>query len=174
MRRILLVLLLPALLLPTAASAAGWHTFLSKPLGLAIKYPPGWKATAINQAGNKQLDLIYAGKVNYSLTVLVLPFRPGANISASRATFVNYESNQLHISSFKRLGWTPLTIGGHPALAGIVSPPTEGGVKISNAVYLVSARRSVFEINAIAYHRLSQLSQFPAIYRQILATWRFV
>ena len=61
-------------------------------------------------------------------------------------------------------------------VAVLRNPPTEGGVTIANAVYVAQWRSHVYEVTLFAEHRPapSTLGQFPAVYLQILSTWRFI
>jgi hypothetical protein len=175
MRRVLVSLLLALTIAPMAASAAQpWRLVSDKHLGFSVRVPPGWKVEKVDQFQSNQLTMTYAGKVNYALNVTILPFKSGASIQATKNTFVTFEAGSQHNSIFVHLPWSATAIGGRNALVTLVKPSTEGGVNLTSAVYVVTSRGNVYMITTQAYRRLVRLSQFPALYSQILRTWRFL
>jgi hypothetical protein len=178
MRRVLSGLLLAIVIAPLAPLAAHaakpWPLFSNKHLGFSVRYPPGWKVAAFDQLQNKQVTMISSGKVNYALNVTILPLRPGKTRQATKNVFVSFEARSQHNPIFQRVPWSATTLGGRTASVTLIKPSTEGGVGISSAVYVVPWRNSLYEITLTAYKRLSRLGQFPALYGQILRTWRFL
>ena len=72
--------------------------------------------------------------------------------------------------------WWPTSLGHKAGFAGISRPPTEGGVGLTQGIYVVPWHSRIYALTMTAYGRPvpTRMSQFPSIYRQILATWRFL
>lgn len=187
-RRVLVLILLAALLAPAGAAASSkhstkpqpkgvaWRTYSNKKLGFSLRYPGNWRLTPSSTSLNAQVLLSYSGKTPYGLTITVLPMSVRPTLGATLQQFIALQQQQNNMI-FARIKWTSASVGGKPAMAGVArSPATEGGISISDAVYVTQSRSHVFQILAVSYHRppLSQLSQFPSIYTQILKTWRFL
>jgi hypothetical protein len=180
MRCLLFALCLAAVMLPGSASAARpsaknpWRSFSSKTLGFSLSYPKAWKLTASNISIGGQASLSYAGRTNYGLTIFVIPIRPARFLRNTLSSFLAYERS-MHITAYAQLHWTLSSVAGHPAMAAVAKPATEGGAPISDGIYLTQSTRHVYQIEFVAYHKppLSRLSQFPAVYSQILRTLRF-
>lgn len=187
MRRAMLALMLAAALAPMSASAsnghptpgkapsahpAQWYTFRSARFAVSFRYPASWKVSSVFNLSNKQIWLQHLGIPNYSMDVAVEPFKAGSTVQASLKTFIAAQHNP----AMSRAHWTRTTVGGQPAMVGVVTPNTEGGVTISAAIYIVNWRSHVYEILLQANHKppLSRLSQFPPMYQTILKSWKFL
>ncbi len=169
-----LFLVIAALCLPGIALAASWHHAGSKSLGFTVLYPPGWHESVIQQPDGPQLVLSYQGKRVYALMIQVLALKPASSASQTTSRFVQYERRQ-GSSEFDSVRWSRASIGGRPAESGIARPSTEGGVAAAQGIYVVASKTRVYEITLASYgsRAVSAIGQFPAVYRQILATWRF-
>lgn len=188
MRRFLLVIVLAGFVAPISASASTplpasrgsakpWRVFTNKNFGVAFRYPASWKLTAfLSPQGTGQVQVLEQRRNTYSILVSTLPFSPGASIQQTLQRFVTYERTQMHSAIYSRSHWSSVSLGGRPARAAVIRPPTEGGSDLSDAVYIAQWRARVYEILTSATHKppYSRLSQFPSIYRQILATWQFI
>ena len=165
MRRFAAVIALALLANPFHASARGWSTFRDPKMAFALQYPPGWKVS-----GTPALGLVVLQSGTLSINVRMVPVRPGRNALQTARAVARLDP------ALSRVQWTRTTLGGRPARAGVDSPPTEGGVSVSDGIYVVTWRRRVYEVIIASYHKpaLKRLSQFPAIYGQILRTWRFL
>jgi hypothetical protein len=175
MRRLILVLLVTVFLLPAPANAASWHSFTSKSLGFALRYPPGWHAVPSATLTGQQVVFSYQARQLYAVTVSVLNLTPGSSPQKTLQRFLSYEKRASG-TQYSAMHWSSATFAGKKAEAGISAPPTEGGVTISQGIYVVGGKRHVYAVALTAYAKrpLARLSQFPAVYRQILATWRFL
>lgn len=165
MRRIVFIVALAVLATPISASAKSWQTFRSPHLAFAVQYPPGWHVTGSPTVGPVGLQ-----SGTYSINIQVLPVRPAATIVQTTRQVTQSDS------TFSRVRWTRTTLGGRPAMVGVDSPPTEGGVPISDGIYISSWRGRVYEVIFAAYHKpaFRRLNQFPSVYGQIFRTWRFL
>jgi hypothetical protein len=187
MHRLMFAIVLAALLFPAGAAASSknttspkktsvaWRTYSSKKLGFTLRYPTNWSVLSATGPGNQQV-LLSQRTTSYGLTITVLPIGVEPTIRSTLQRYMTYQQ-QLHNAIFSRIRWSQTSIGGWPAMVGVArSPATEGGITVSDAVYVTQSRSHVYQIVAVSYHRppLSQLSQFPAIYGQILKTWRFI
>ncbi len=189
MRRLVFVMMVATLVAPASASAGSpsmpsitrsstWHTFSSKRLGFAFRYPPGWKLipSSVAPQAARQVIVWYQGRSNYQLNASLLPFKADRTLLATLKRFLAYERSITQSTMYAQIRWTSASLGGKPALAGVLRPPTEGGVAVANGIYLSQWRSRVYEviITSTRSPALSQLGQFPSIYRKILATWRFI
>ena len=168
----------------SAASASppyrsgGWHSFSSKKLGFAFRYPSGWRLVrgSVGFQPATQVVVSYQGRTNYQLNAIVLPIKAGPSLTQTMKRFLAYERTATQSTMYDQIRWTSPTLGGQPAKAGVLRPPTEGGVAIADAIYISQWRSRVYEV-VLTSNRSpapSQPSQFPSIYRQILSTWRFI
>lgn len=174
MRRLLPCILFVALALPTGVSAASWHHFANKQFGFALRYPGNWHLT-VNRVGSRQVLLSHQGAQIDAMTILVLPIKPARTVPGTMQRFGKY-LRSVGNSGLSHGRWSSVAVGGRRGMVSIVRPSTEGGVGQSEAIYVVPSRSRVYEITLVAYANKapSQLSQFPGVYRQILATWRFL
>ena len=170
MRRYLGVLALAAALVPAGALAASWHHFSSKSFGFSVKYPSGWTVT--QTAIPQQVSIQRSGTPAYSVQVSVPGVKAGANIARTLFNVKAFELSRGN-APFAPAHWTQATIRGHPAMVALVRPSTEGGVAVSDAIYVTSSRTHVYEITTVAYGA-SSLSKFPSVYGKILKSWRFL
>jgi hypothetical protein len=172
-RRFVLVFLFLALFAPASAVAASWHEFKSGPLGLAVKYPATWRAVPSYLPGSKQVELGYSGRTNYSLTIQAIPIKPAKTLLIVMHRFNQFE--QRNRQSLGGVHWRMVRVGGHPAWGTISRPATEGGVAMSEGLFVMQSRHHVYEITEIAYSHPppASLARFPGIYGHILATLRF-
>jgi hypothetical protein len=175
MRRLGGMLVVAVLMSTAVASAASWHRFSDRAFGFSLTYPGDWRATVANVPGVQQLELQRQGKTPYAMSVLVLDIRPGANPQQTVERVVAHEQSTGG-GGLGSVHWSAATVGGKPALAGVLRPPTEGGVLLSNAIYVVGWRTHIYEIILTAYSHPSpsRVSQFPAAYARILKSWRFM
>lgn len=175
MRRLLFLLVPAILLVPTSVSASSWLSFQSRQIGVAIRYPANWKLIQSNSLLNKQVTLTYSSKTLYDLNVTVEPVAPGRTPEQTVSRFMAHE-HRISMTAYDRIHWYRTTLAGHPAMAGVSKPSTEGGIPISNGVYIVGWRNHVYDVKIFSYHKppLSRLNQFPAIYQQILSTLHFL
>lgn len=161
--------------LTATASASSWHTFSSKSLGFRVQYPVSWQRFVASGPGIQEVRLTYQGKTIYGVDIMVLRIKPAASLQATVARVVRYERG-IGNTSFASIHWTGTSLGGRPAVAGISRPSTEGGVGAAQGIYLAPWHSRVYQVTISAYgrHAPSRIDQFPAIYRQVLATWRFL
>lgn len=176
MRRLVLFSLLGLLLAltaPASAFAGSWRLFRSAPLALTVRYPRAWRATPSYLPGNKQVQLGYSGRVNFSLTIQALPIKPAGKLVVAFNRFRGYE--QRNHQSLAGMRWRVARVGGHVARGAISRPATEGGVAMAEALYVTQSRHHVYEITEVAYSHPTpaSLARFPAIYQHILSTLRF-
>src|SRR5919199_3718760 len=92
--------LLVVLVAPTAAFASkertaqvhlnGWHTFRSKKLGIAFRYPASWRLTPGVGPGMAQQVMVSAPSRN-ALTASIVPIRSASSLSATVKRFVAYQ-----------------------------------------------------------------------------------
>ena len=165
MRRLAPIAALVLLATPLHVSAKSWQTFRSPNLAFSVQYPPGWHVTGSATVGPVGLQ-----SGTYSINIQVLPVRPASSIQQTTRQVTRTDP------TFARVQWTRTTLGGRPAMVGVDSPPTEGGVPISDGIYISGWRGRVYEVIFAAYHKpaVRRLSQFPAVYGQIFRTWRFL
>lgn len=165
MQRLALVAVLAVLATPLQVSAAAWSTFQSKNLAFSIRYPSNWK-----EGGSPTLGPVTFQSGSMSMSIGFLPVKPASTIKQTVKRVGQYDQ------TFARVSWSRTTLGGRPSMAGVDSPSTEGGVAISDAVYIVGWRGRVYDVTLSSLHKppYKRLQQFPAIYRQILSTWRFL
>ena len=188
MRRCVLAVLLAALILPASASAASprathhasipWRVYRNTRLGFAFRYPANWALNAGNPASKTgdQVAIEYPGRGNYSLTAEILPISATPSLSETLQRVIAYQRSVTHSALFAHIAWSRTSLGGRPAEAGVLRPSTEGGVPVSNGIYVTQWRSRVYQITIFSEHKppFSRLSQFPSIYGRILATWRFI
>jgi hypothetical protein len=170
MRRFALPALLLLILLPATAGAASWRSYASRSLGVSLKIPSNWSVnTPPGLETSPSVVLSYAGRPPYAITIAMTGIKPARSL-ASTVKLV-----MAHDPSLRGIHWSKASIGGKPALAGVSVPQTEGGVGLANGIYVTSTKGHVYSITILAFHRPppTRLSQFPAIYRQILGTLRF-
>lgn len=174
-RRLLLLPLIVLILSAGTASAASWQAFSSKSLGFALRYPTGWKALSITQPGAPQIQFSRAGTVPYTVNVTVLSLNGGSSLSTLTKRFVAYEQRAGN-ASVAAMHWKPVTLAHHRGIGAVYVPATEGGVSVSNGMYVVPWKKRTYVINLQSVQKPAptSLNRFPAIYQQILASWRFL
>lgn len=174
-RLFLLVPLLALVVMSTSASAASWRTFSSKPLGFALRYPTGWKALSIAQPGGQQIQFSNPGSTTYTVDVTVLKLNGGSSASTLKKRFLAFEQRAGN-GQLATVHWSAATLAGRHGIGGVYIPATEGGVAVANGIYVVPWKARTYVINLLSVQKPSprSLSRFPSIYRQILATWRFL
>ena len=71
--------------------------------------------------------------------------------------------------------WTATRLAGRSAEGAVAHPPTEGGVSQAVGVYVVGVGKHVIDLTMRTQMNRAprSLAQFPAVYRQIVASWRF-
>lgn len=175
LRRLLLVPLLALIITSGGASAASWHAFTSKSLGFAVRYPSGWKALSVAQPGAKEIQFSYQGTTTYTVNVTILNLNGGKTLSSLKQRFVAFQqrSGNTNVASMK---WRAATLAGRHGMGGVYVPATEGGVPVSNGMYVIPWHARTYVVNLLSVQKPAprSLDRFPAIYKQILATWRFL
>ena len=173
MRRALILTILAAALVPGVTSAASWRHYSSKVLGFTIKYPSDWKV--LQSAPSQPVSIQRSGSTVYSITVAVLPIKPSHSIAATMARTRSYE-HQIGNTTFASIHWQQVRVGGKPGMAGVLRPPTEGGVPVANGIYVLASRAHVYQVTVVAFEKPAPktLSRFPSVYRQILGSWRYL
>jgi len=189
MHRVLFAVFLATLVAPLDVSARSWQSaahkgatpwyhFSDKKLGFAFRYPPNWRLTNSNLPTTfpKSISLSYQGTTTYALTASLLALPAGRLLGDTLNRFIaTARSNRSTLVATAR--WARTSLGGIPSMVTIVKgPPTEGGVTVSNAIYIARWRARVYEITLFCQRRPapSSLTQFPSVYLHILSTWRFI
>jgi hypothetical protein len=189
MRTIILAILLATLSAvgssatsPGTASASKhsnpWRTFASKKLGFSFRYPSTWTLNSggvAPQAGS-QVEIAHQGRSIYQMIALLLPIKAERTLPQTMKRFLAYEQAATQSTMFNHIRWAPTTVGRSPALVGIMRLPTEGGVAVSNAIFVTQSRTRAYQITLTSNRSPAPtgISQFPSVYTQILATWRFI
>jgi hypothetical protein len=158
---------------PVQTHAASWAHFGGKKIGFTVQYPSNWRVTTAALPGATQISFA-ARNALYAVTITVLALKPGASMGATWKHFLAYERTQGN-GSMGGAGWKSTRLGGRPARGGIVRLSTEGGVPAVNGYYVAPWRTFTYEVMIVSHAKISprSLQQFPAIYRQMLQTWRF-
>jgi hypothetical protein len=175
LRRLLLVPFLALIVTSASVFAASWPSYSSKPLGFALRYPTGWKALNITEPGAKQIQFANPGATKYTVDVTILPLNAGKSVKVLKQRFLAYEQRigQAPLASVR---WGPATLGRRNGIGGVYVPATEGGVAVANGFYVVPWKSHTYVVNILSVQKPSPrtLDRFPSIYKQILATWRFL
>ncbi|GAC1321791.1 MAG: hypothetical protein NVS2B16_01210 [Chloroflexota bacterium] len=134
-------------------------------MAFALQYPPSWRVTGSPTIGPVNFQSGVSG-----IDVRILPMRAAATI---KQTVKQVTRSDI---TYARVHWVRTTLGRQPAMVGVDSPPTEGGVPLSDGIYITSWRGRVYVVIFTAYHKpaITRLGQFPAVYGQIFRTWRFL
>lgn len=174
-RLLLFAPLLGLFLTSGSASASSWRTYSSKPLGFALSYPSSWKALSIAQPGGKQIQFSNPGATTYNVNVTVLPLNVGSNLKALKQRFLAFEQH-VGNAAFASVHWSPVTLGHRHGIGGVYAPATEGGVAVATGAYVVPWKARTYVVSILSVQKPSPraLNRFPAIYKQMLATWRFL
>ncbi|MGI8825465.1 MAG: hypothetical protein ACR2JC_07455 [Chloroflexota bacterium] len=164
MRRFVPLLFMGLLAAPLPALAGSWYTYHSNRMAFSLRYPPSWRVT-----GPVTGPIVVAGPA-LSMNIQILPLRPAPSMRQTVSAVGRYDQ------ALSRLRWTRTSLGGRPAMSSVLSPPTEGGVTLSDGVYISASRGHVYEVLFVTYHKppTRRLARFPAVYGQILHTWRFL
>jgi hypothetical protein len=175
LRRMLLVPLLALISTSGGASAASWHAFSSKSLGFAVRYPTGWKVLNLTQPGAHQIQFSYQGTATYTVDVTILKLNGGPSVSVLKRRFLAFEQ-RVGNAGMSAVHWSPVTLGGRHGIGGVYMPATEGGVAVSNGSYVIPWKSRTYVVNLLSVQKpvARTLDRFPAIYKQILATWHFL
>ncbi len=175
LRRPLLVSLLALVLTTGSASAASWRSYSSKPLGFAVSYPTSWRALSIAQPSEKQVQFSNPGATTYTVTVTVLPLNGGSTVKVLKQRFLAFEQRGGN-APLASVQWSPITLGHRHGIGGVYIPSTEGGVAVASGYYVVPWKTRTYVVDILSVQKPSPhtLNRFPAIYKQILATWRFL
>jgi hypothetical protein len=173
MRRFALMILLAAIACPVSTSAASWHAFSSKKLGLSFHYPASWHVAY--RPKFKQVSVAYVRRSAYSLTVSILGTKTEGTLPQTLQRVI-HDQRAIGNAAFAQIRWLPTRLGSAPALVGVAKPPKGSSITLSSEIYLAQWRSRLYEIIAVAYGKPppSRLKRFPQIYRKILATWRFI
>jgi hypothetical protein len=174
LRRSLFAAVLITALVPALAVAGGWHTYTSKSFGVAFRYPAGWRVTAGPPGPTKQIQAYSAG-AQYSFLVSVYPLKPGKSPSATLNRYITY-TRTLNGPTTQRMHWKKTSFAGKKAEGAVSFPPTEGGVPLAIGVYVFGSRSHTYAVTMQmrSQHLPKTLSAFPAVYRQIIQSWRFL
>jgi hypothetical protein len=175
LRRLLLVPLLALIATSGVAAASSWHAFSSKSLGFAVRYPAGWRALSVAAPGAKQIQFSYQGATTYTVDVTILNLNGGTSLATLKQRFVAFERRSGN-SNVAAIHFSPVTLAGRHGIGGVYIPATEGGVSVSNGMYVVpwKTRTYVVNLQSVESPAPKSLDRFPTIYKQILATWRFI
>jgi hypothetical protein len=161
--------------LNSAHAASAWKPFHNAALHVSFRYPAGWTvmASATPGAGG-QIMLTRQGRMPYALRLTVLPIRAAGSLSVTVKRASAYQRS-VGDTSLMHLKWQSTRLGNVPAQAGVAIPSTEGGVGVSQGIFVTGWKGHVYELIISGYgHPVpSKLSSFPSIYFQILKTWRF-
>ncbi len=173
MRRAALIVIVALFILPARVQASSWHTFTSKQYAFTVRYPSSWAVIAEYQPGTWQLTS--TGRTSrYSISIAVLPIKAGRSLAELKRRFAGYEraSGNVEVAGVR---WSSTSLGGKPALEGVLRLSTEGGAPVTDGFYLAASRSRVYQMTlvSIGKARLESVAKFPAIYREIVATWRF-
>ncbi|MGH2449340.1 MAG: hypothetical protein ACRDFS_12160 [Chloroflexota bacterium] len=168
MHRFALVGFFALAVVPMSASAASWHSFHNKALGLSLRYPGNWHAQVELQHGNRSVLLSHRGKASYAMTITLMP-RRGRNLGRTLSVLRG------DVPALAHVRWQRTTLAHRNAETALFHPSTEGGVNVSEDVIVAQWRGRAYEIVEVSYarHRLTRIDQFPRVYRQILATWKW-
>ena len=174
-RRLLLVSFLALALTTAYASAASWHVYSSTTLGFSLRYPAGWKVLNIAQPGAQQIQFSYPGAIPYTVDVTVLSLNGGPSVATLKSRFFAFERRSGN-GSIVAMHWSTVTLGKRRGIGAVYIPATEGGVSVANGMYVVPWKSRTYVVNLQSVQKPAPrtLSGFPPIYRQILATWRFL
>jgi hypothetical protein len=175
LRPLLLVSLLGLTMTSGSTSAASWRTYSSKPLGFAVSYPDGWKALSMAQPGGKQIQFSNPGATKYTVDVTILQLKGGTTVNVLKKRFLAFEQ-RLGNAPLASVHWGPISLGHRNGIGGVSIPATEGGVAVANGVYVVPWKARTYVVNILSVQKPSpqSLNRFPTIYKQILATWKFL
>jgi hypothetical protein len=175
LRRLLLVPLLALIITSASASAASWPLYSSKPLGFALRYPTGWKALSVSQPGGKQIQFSNPGATTYTVDVTILQLNGGTSVKVLKQRFLAFEQ-RIGNAPLVSVHWSHITLDRRNGIGGVYIPATEGGVAVANGVYVVPWKSRTYVVNILSVQKPSprSLNRFPIIYKQILATWRFL
>jgi hypothetical protein len=175
LRRSLLVPFLALIVTSGSASAASWRSFSSKPLGFSVRYPTGWKALNITQPGGKQVQFSNPGATTYTVDVTILQLNAGKSVKILKQRFLAFEQ-RIGNAPLASVHWSSVTLGRRNGIGGVYISATEGGVAVANGVYVVPWKSRTYVVNILSVQKPSphSLNRFPAIYKQILASWRFL
>jgi hypothetical protein len=174
LRRLLLVPFLVLIVASGSASAASWHTFSSKSLGFAVQYPNGWKALSTAQPGASQVQFSYQGSTTYTVNVTVLSLNGGKSLNVLKKRFLAFQRRAGN-TNVAAMHWGTVTLGGRRGIGGVYIPATEGGVSVANGTYVIPWKSRTYMVSLLSVQKPAPhtLNKFPAIYQQILKTWRF-
>lgn len=174
-RRLLIVPLLALILSSGHVLAASWHVYSSKPLGFAVHYPATWKVLAVAQPGMKQIQFTYQGKSTYTVDVTILNLDGGKSRTTLKQRFLAFERRSGN-PSIATMHWGAITLGHRPGIGAVYIPTTEGGVSVANGMYVIPWKAHTYVVNVQSVQKPAPktLARFPAIYKQMLATWRFI
>jgi hypothetical protein len=155
-----------------------WRTFTSKRLGFSFRYPSTWTLSSggVGPQAAGQVEVAHQGRSIYQLNALLLPIKAERTLPKTMKRFLAYEQATTQSTMFNHIRWASTTVGHSPALVGILRPSTEGGVAVSNAIFVTQSRTHAYEIMLTSNRSPAptSISQFPSVYAQILATWRFI
>lgn len=163
-------------LLPAAAQAASWHTFRSRAMGFQVRYPSGWVVTPTNIPGAMRVALGERSG-QHSVTVQLVPVRAQRAISASARAVAQYHLRTTGDPSYRNMHWTVVRFGHVTAEAAVTRPiQTEGGLTEVTGIIITQYGRRVYEIDLAGFGRPTPraITQFPAVYRAVLASWSFL
>jgi hypothetical protein len=157
--------------LTPSVEAQSWRVFSSKQLHMRIKYPAGWKAAISALPGNRSVQVSKAGNPPYSLSITLISLRPSSKLAASVRKYVH--SQLPGATSLACSHWTATRVGRSAALVTLQWPPTEGGVTLSQAIFLVQSKSHLYQIMETGYGSkpIRRLSSFPSVYAAMLKTW---
>lgn len=161
---------------PSIAHAAGWHRFTSKPMHFTVRYPASWMVVPTYLPGTFRVQMgLRSG--TQSMAVQFLPIHPAKTIRATANRYAGYMSRTSGDGSYRHIRWSNIRVARRQGVAGVLKPlRTEGGLAMVRGIELVQYKGRVYEIEFGLFRRTAprSINQFPAVYREIMRSWRFL
>ncbi len=175
LRRLYLILPIGLLFASGTAHAAAWHSFASKPLGFSVRFPSTWRPVATARPGVQEVQFAYSGATPYTLDVTILKLKGSSTARTLQRQFLSYEK-RLGNGEMADMHWSPTRFAGRAGIGTVYAPATEGGTSVANGVYVVPWRTKTYVVTMTSVTKPTpkSLNQFPAVYKQMLATWKFL
>jgi hypothetical protein len=173
-RRAIVLASILFLIAPTATTAAGWHNYSSRSLGFKFSYPSTWHLVTTAAENVKQLSA-FSADARYSITADVYPAVTTSSLSGTLRTYLVY-ARAVSGPAVTHYHWFRTTFARRPAEGTITYPATEGGVHLADGLYVLNAGRHIYsvEISTTGKNLPRSLAAFPAVYREIFKSWRFL
>jgi len=171
MRRTFFVLFCAMVLLPLSAQAApAQRVFSNRIMAFSARVPDNWQVQAIGVQLAHTVLFLAPHNHNINMSVRIIPII--ASSTVAQTTRRAYRADPV----LKGLHFNATSIGGRPAMVTVLKSSTEGGLYIADLIYITQWNRRVYEIIGFSIHKppYSRISQFPAVYQQILRSWRWL